>query len=573
MNLKDFVRYINPLIVERGADYYDYGRVLEVISADAGRYRAIVRGSDVYRVNVTLDAQGEITHSQCTCPYDGGPHCKHEVAVFFALAAGKAATELNPASSGASSSLLSELSAVLAALSPALLQTIILELAAKSAHLTKSLLCQYASDESELRVAAEIIGTTSQSEDAVRGCNIVLTKVRAHIDAGRLERALELCMLVLDTAVWVLPDPYADHDDDDDDDLIDYDPETDEWTEDDSGDDATDEEGPATIAECIAEIEAALSAATQTRTAHDQEKLFDSLCAAMREYRNKKRDDVSIGLLGAVGPLAQNPDLGVKMRAIYREYGEHLQSTYGVNDVRMDDLLNLQRAFLAQYGSHAELDEFLLANVAQADFRHEAVRRALDRGDAALALHLAEQALRLATQWEGITWKKYMIAAYAKLNDGHSQRALSEDLLFAEGFEWYPKLKPLYTTEEWPKQQAKLVERYEGARQQLQDYIKFLAAEGLTHKILELCQKDGHLLEICYPHLTQQYGAEVKQLFTTHIMRLAAAADSRGRYREVCRVIRTFRSACGQAAAIELVGTLKQTYGRRRAFVEELSHV
>lgn len=39
-----------------------------------------------YEVTVEIDDMGEIIYSECDCPYDFGPVCKHEVAVFFQLA-------------------------------------------------------------------------------------------------------------------------------------------------------------------------------------------------------------------------------------------------------------------------------------------------------------------------------------------------------------------------------------------------------------------------------------------------------------------------------------------------------
>jgi hypothetical protein len=44
-----------------------------------------VIGNDGHTVNVELDENGDILYSDSDCPYDLGPYCKHETAVFYAL--------------------------------------------------------------------------------------------------------------------------------------------------------------------------------------------------------------------------------------------------------------------------------------------------------------------------------------------------------------------------------------------------------------------------------------------------------------------------------------------------------
>lgn len=44
-----------------------------------------MQGSEDYEVIVKLDEKGEIIYSECDCPYDFGPICKHEVAAYFKL--------------------------------------------------------------------------------------------------------------------------------------------------------------------------------------------------------------------------------------------------------------------------------------------------------------------------------------------------------------------------------------------------------------------------------------------------------------------------------------------------------
>ena len=81
MILTNFMAEIDSAVVMRGGMYYEEGRVVNFGRTETGRYAAVVRGSRDYWVQVGRDAKGEIVYSNCDCPYDDGPYCKHEVAV------------------------------------------------------------------------------------------------------------------------------------------------------------------------------------------------------------------------------------------------------------------------------------------------------------------------------------------------------------------------------------------------------------------------------------------------------------------------------------------------------------
>ena len=86
MNLNDFENYIDPVIYQRGEEYFDLGAV-EKLKESGNKWEAVVEGTDYYQVSVQLDQDNEIITSRCNCPYDHGPICKHQVAVFLAIAA------------------------------------------------------------------------------------------------------------------------------------------------------------------------------------------------------------------------------------------------------------------------------------------------------------------------------------------------------------------------------------------------------------------------------------------------------------------------------------------------------
>lgn len=61
------------------------GHILSIAVEGDLVYRAEVEGSELYEVYVELDEGGTINSSDCDCPYDYGPICKHQAAVLLQL--------------------------------------------------------------------------------------------------------------------------------------------------------------------------------------------------------------------------------------------------------------------------------------------------------------------------------------------------------------------------------------------------------------------------------------------------------------------------------------------------------
>ncbi|PLR84831.1 SWIM zinc finger family protein [Bacillus sp. V33-4] len=84
MKLSNFEDFIEDVILERGLDYFQNGRVETVIETTDG-YTVEINGSDYYTVEIYLGHEDQVVDSFCDCPYDWGPHCKHIAAALFAI--------------------------------------------------------------------------------------------------------------------------------------------------------------------------------------------------------------------------------------------------------------------------------------------------------------------------------------------------------------------------------------------------------------------------------------------------------------------------------------------------------
>ncbi|MDO9366275.1 MAG: SWIM zinc finger family protein [Methylotenera sp.] len=88
INLDQLQSHTNKATWQRGEKYYRENRVHELTRTDS-KITARVKGSDSYRVTVTLKQNGDFSY-QCNCPVnDDGSCCKHIVAVAIAASKGE----------------------------------------------------------------------------------------------------------------------------------------------------------------------------------------------------------------------------------------------------------------------------------------------------------------------------------------------------------------------------------------------------------------------------------------------------------------------------------------------------
>ena len=81
MTINNFEENIDTRLLERGLQYYQEGNILTIEQIEKNLWEAIVSGTENYEVLVELKDE-KITKSNCTCPFNLGEYCKHQIAIF-----------------------------------------------------------------------------------------------------------------------------------------------------------------------------------------------------------------------------------------------------------------------------------------------------------------------------------------------------------------------------------------------------------------------------------------------------------------------------------------------------------
>ena len=76
-----------------------------------------------------------------------------------------------------------------------------------------------------------------------------------------------------------------------------------------------------------------------------------------------------------------------------------------------------------------------------------------------------------------------------------------------------------------------------------------------------------------YPNLMENHFEEANDLFIKYIEQSAEETSDRRGYKNVCKLIKTYKKAFGTIHSHKLIGELKQKYQKRPAFLDELGKI
>lgn len=572
MHLRDFESEIDWLIVERGQDYYLDGRVELMVTAEDRVYSATVEGTELYNVDVELDKQSNIIETSCDCPYDWGPYCKHQVAVFLAIR-----DEMNPETAPKIVKKTCDLSRTTQKCDlpenheglPPIKN--LLELQSKEALI--AFLCRLAESDEDVTAQIERVFDTQSDEDelakarrvikaaiygasdrgfvdyrrtamAVSGAEQVLEIARTSLAENRINQAVRLCLCTLTEMIDLLQ----------------------------SADDSDGTIG-GIISECLGFFD---DVGEDNRlTPVIAVELLGLMLTESRHPRFYDWPDMRLDLIEKCLQFICSPD----MKNQFELHLDHLLLsnktdtwTFGY----LSDRVGMIRYHLIeQYDGPEAAFEYAEQHLENSDFREMAIQHALRQRDYTRVIGLVEEGVINDKNLPGLVykWLEYQYEAYRLSGNIEAQRRLALDFVVDGREEYYHALKGTYPPERWAPVYSGILASLANKLNCATLYTKILIEEKELPLLLEYVKRNisevGHL----YKHLVPQYAGEVWLIFEKHILQIAESAHDRKSYQYVCGKIETLVKAGGMKKAEDIRNLLLEKYARKPAFRDELARV
>ncbi|MBT2688671.1 SWIM zinc finger family protein [Bacillus sp. ISL-47] len=557
MNLAKFENQMKDVILKRGKDYFNKGRVLEMKKAGENQYIVTIKGTDLYTVTVKLDDNDKIITAGCDCPYDMSLYCKHIGAALFALRDRKSAQKQPKRKAfKAGKSKEPELETILAGLQKEELASIILKISEENPQIKKEIIFKYAPVEDEAaaskKLIREYINSAKRSgfihwrdvDYALQGANITLGKAKKKLDQGDLQGAIGLNIAILSIVVGIIG-----------------------YTDDSNGSVGD------VIHESLSQIE---EAARHAGSKSDEKELNSIFKMILKEAMLKRYDgleDWRYSLLRACSYFTNRKELRDKLEKQLEQLLDHSNPVPWRAEYHNKEIKLLQFDLIAMNDSEEEIEDFIFQNINYSDFREKAVKLALENREYDKAISLCIEGEKKDHQYPGLIskWKKYLYKTYEMSGDLDSQKELGLQLVYNEGAEYFYKLKKLYSADEWIPVLQEIISKFEKSPYTSMVYEEIMIHEDLNEDLLNYCRTHPSMIEKLYPYLIDEYFEEVNEIYSGYIENSVRNANERRLYKQSCKIIKNYKKIMGDGHAEALITKLKKEYVRRPALLDELN--
>lgn len=587
MNLDSFEEDIDsPVILSRGGSYYRGKSVRSLEMIGPNHYRAKVAGSHLYEVTATLDNDREVQDISCTCPYDWGLYCKHEVAFLYAL---RHQLDTKPTRDVNLSSLLEKKS-------KKELLSFLLDYAKKSPELASALVVAFPSPDDTINQKNQSIQARQASDDGIERMADENNLINLGIQFSRAcDDGIER-MPNEDDYGW---DEYEDEDLDE------------EWQFSSTFKKEIEQllgmarsviqEGNihygGSIAslvvhelscldyECeylLAEIEKVIEQVGAlfediSLSPDDASWLFGRFFSDVMGYK----DVVEEALLELCFQVAETESDQEVLRTYLVDLASDESQLEGSANYTILTSLELQHCLLVKQGRVDEAKAFALDHLSYEDMRLVAFESALEAKDYPLAEKLAKEKEASAYRARGsIDWSILLFKVYQQSGKKEQVRSMAREFLLHDNLAYYPILKESYEPTQWEAVVDDLLDDLQARDGEKQHtwgrnkvYLDVLKGEGRLERLLAYVKKQPSLVRSYQDVLLPHYTEEVFALYRTIILAKGEAVANRNEYQVLASLLEEFASIGGKAVAKACVQELAPRYMKRPAMKDEIRKV
>lgn len=553
MNLNNFEEYINDVIIDRGYSYYTSGRVMDEYERD-GLYTFIVEGTYDYKVEVEIGNNGKILDSFCDCPYDFGPICKHEVAVYYYL---REIVQFIPKKRNGKRLNLQD---VLNRLSKEELVDIIMELTSKDRELKQTIMFKYAKEDDKhiiidykrllYTLARKYLGKEDYISynragyfaDDMR--ELFINGIEKALTNNNYSLATDIALMTLEKAIEAFN--YAD----DSDGFI----------------------GSLTT-EIIEYIDDLVFEVVDNDYS-DKREIFYKMIKYLDIQALDGWNEFRMGLLNIclkfIGEKEYRKALEDKIMDFVKREGNSYYEYF------KEELLLLLYGIMEKYETEDKQIQFIKENLQHTAFRELLINKLKDRGDYHKIIDLTLEGEEKDKDLPGLVnqWRKIRYEAYKKLSLKEEQEKLATKLFLEGNFEYYEELRAMHKGREKELYNEILAKIRKGRDWYWNNlYVKLIVYENDLEELLNYVKNNLHQIEEYANILFEKYPDEVIDIYKDYILSTAKAASNRSKYRNVCSIIERYSEFVSVENLKDIINKLRSLYKNRPAFLDELSKI
>jgi hypothetical protein len=559
--LNSFEQLIEETILKRGLEYFEQGYVSEFTPITTNEYEAIVEGSEDYIVNLTLENDVVISH-HCTCPYDFGSVCKHEVAVLFYMLQNELNLSENKPKKKKEqkkTTVEKQIKPILDALDETTIQKFIIDYCKEDKKFRNYFLITFGYINQELDVAfyrsqiKEIIKTSSDKHGSIdwhnmkyltRALEPLVEKLESYKHSNNYLQAFYLSSVLLEEMTITIED----------------------------ADDSNGEIGYF----IDTSMETLHAIAFSNDLEPDLKKEIFEYCIQIYNKKIFSGWDWHLDILEIAEHLIdQEKDADTLISCL-----NNTDSDYQRERAQMVIL-----KLLHQYKSQKEVSQFIEDNLSNSRIRKIEIQKAIDKNDFEYAKKLCVDGIemdKISKPGLAIDWYRFLLkiaqtqddipeiikqATYLFVNDSRSEE------------DYFEIMRENTASERWDSDVEKLIIHIQTQSKNVwnsRELIrKIYIKQQWWNRLFELLKQIESLenIETEEQYLAKDYAPELVAMYSTRLTKYVENFIGRGYYQKACRYLRRMKKLGGEAEVNHLIEHFRKTYSKRKALMDELNKI
>jgi hypothetical protein len=557
--LNSFEQLIDETILKRGLEYFEQGYVSEFTTITTNEYEAIVEGREDYTVNLIIENDIVVSHF-CTCPYDFGPVCKHEVAVLFYMLQNELnLSENKPKKKQNKPTVEKQIKTILHSLDQESLQKFIIEQCKQDkkfrnyflvtfGHINQQLDAEFYRNQIKeiVKAATDKYGFIDwhNMKYLTRALEPLVEKLESYKLSNNFQQAFFLCAVLLEEMTKTIQN-------------------------------ADDSNGDIGYFVDIA-VEALHNIASSDNLDATLKKEIFEYCIQIYNKKLFSGWDWHLGILEVAEKLAENEkDVDLLISCLNKT-----ESSYQSERAQMSIL-----RLLHQYKTQKEVTQFIEANLSNSRIRKNEIQKAIEDKNFDYAKKLCIDGIEIDQKGKpglAINWYRFLLKIAQKEND-ISEIIKQATYLFVNDScsdeDYFEIMRENTPAERWNSDVEKLISNIQTQSKNTWN------ARGLIRKIyikqqwwdrlFELLKQTESLenIETEEEYLAKDYALELIQMYSNRLKNYVEKFIGREHYQKACHYLRRMKKLGEETEVNSLIEHFRKTYPMRKALLDELNKV